>query len=47
MLKQPWMTGTGVGSLFSVGQVLELYKGSSATMARSTGIQGLGLRIRF
>jgi len=38
MLKQPWMTGSGVGSLFSVGQVLELYKGSSATLARSTGM---------
>ena len=38
MLKQPWMTGSGVSSLFSVSQFLELYKGSSATWARSTGM---------
>ena len=38
MLKQPWMTGSGVSSLFSVKQIMELYKGSSATLARSTGM---------
>lgn len=38
MLKQPWMTGSGVASLFSVKQFTELYKGSSATWARSTGM---------
>lgn len=38
MLGRPWMTGTGAASLFSVKQVTELYKGSSATWARSTGM---------
>eukprot|EP00277_Geminigera_cryophila_P009257 CAMPEP_0179405718 /NCGR_PEP_ID=MMETSP0799-20121207/450_1 /TAXON_ID=46947 /ORGANISM="Geminigera cryophila, Strain CCMP2564" /LENGTH=275 /DNA_ID=CAMNT_0021176613 /DNA_START=24 /DNA_END=851 /DNA_ORIENTATION=+ len=38
MLGQPWMTGNTVASLFSLKQVRELYKGSSATLARSTGM---------